>query len=46
MFEILKQTGGFIYPLLVLFVLGTIFFFERLFFLHRGQIRQESSLIC
>ena len=44
MFEILKQTGPFIYPLLVLFLLGAVFFFERLFFLHKGQIRPESFL--
>ena len=44
MFEILKQTGPFIYPLLVLFILGSVFFFERLFFLHKGQIRPEGFL--
>ena len=44
MLEILKQTGTFIYPLLVLFVLGLLFFSERLVFLHKGQIRPEGFL--
>lgn len=44
MIDILKQTGVFIYPLFVLFALGCVFFFERLFFLHNGQIRPENFL--
>ena len=44
MIEIIKQTGPFLYPLLVLGLIGGICFFERLFFLHKGQISARSFL--
>lgn len=44
MWEIIKTTGIFSYPIGFLFVLGCIFFCERLIFLHKGQVRPEVFL--
>lgn len=44
MWEIIKTTGVFAYPMGFLFVLGCVFFFERLIFLHKGQVRPEVFL--
>lgn len=44
MWEILKTIGVFFYPMGFLFILGCVFFFERLIFLHKGQVRPEVFL--
>lgn len=44
MLEIIKTTGIFSYPMGFLLVLGCVFFFERLIFLHKGQVRPEVFL--
>lgn len=44
MLEVIKTTGVFSYPMVFLFVLGCVFFFERLIFLHKGQVKPEVFL--
>ena len=41
---LIEQGGPMMWPLLVLSVLGFVFFVERVFYLHKGQIRSNAFL--
>lgn len=42
--SLIKQAGPLIWPLLIISIIGFVLFFERLFFLHKGQIKAHTFL--